>query len=357
MPNISTPLRPQWANISQADFRNNFQQLHSLHDLAAFWEVTPSQLAYYAFKIDKARAYKTFDISRRNGRLRKIDVPVPTLKYIQRLIHESLTGVYGPHRAVHGFRTGRSVVTNATQHLGRRYVLNIDLVDFFPSITRKRIFGRLVAAPYLFDNSVANLIASLATNVFSQLPQGSPSSPVIANMVAAELDADLAQLCGSLRCRYTRYADDITISTSRGELSPDLARYPIALGTGQVIIGDSLTDVIENHGFKINDRKSRLQSNWTRQMCTGLVVNGEHVSPPRSYIRRLRSLIDHWRKNGWQDAAQMMHDKENRRLITNRQSLVDHVLGRIGYLRMVRGQDDPISEGFDQIIALLPANH
>ena len=76
MPNISTPLKPQWANISQADFRNNFQQLHSLQDLAAFWEVTPSQLAYYAFKIDKARAYKTFNISRRNGRLRKIEVPV-----------------------------------------------------------------------------------------------------------------------------------------------------------------------------------------------------------------------------------------------------------------------------------------
>jgi RNA-directed DNA polymerase len=249
------------------------------------------------------------------------------------------------------------MVTNAQNHTGRRYVLNIDLLDFFPRITRKRIYGRLVAAPYSLNSNVANLIAALATNAYARLPQGSPSSPVIANIVAAELDADLASLCGSLGCRYTRYADDITISTSRTELSPEIARYPNAQGTGQVIIGDRLTDIIERHRFRINDRKSRLQSYWTRQMCTGLVVNSSHITPPRAYIRRLRSLVDHWQKKGWQDAAQVLHTSENRPLFDNRDRLVNHVLGKIAYMKMVRGQNDPISLRLEHIVASLPPNH
>lgn len=357
MSNISSPLRPQWTTIGQAEFRETMRGIGSLTDLAVFWGVKLYQLNYYGFHIDKERAYTTFRIPRRNGRERQIEAPIPTLRFLQRLIHESLTRVYGPHPAVHGFRAEHSIVTNARNHIGRQFVLNIDLVDFFPSITRKRVYGRLVAAPYLFNPSIANLIAALSTNVYRRLPQGSPSSPVIANMVAAELDSELAKLCGLVGCRYTRYADDITISTSRRELSPDIARYPNARGTGQVVIGDRLTDIIERNGFRINERKTRLQSYWTRQMCTGLVVNGDHVSPPRPYIRRLRSLVDHWRKHGWNDAAQMLKSAENRPLFGTRQNLIDHVMGRIAYLKMVRGQNDPIAIRLDQIIASLPTNH
>ena len=357
MPNAASPLRPQWTTIPQAQFRSRYRQLTSLQDLAAFWGVAPYQLSYYAFHANKQNAYTTFGIPRRNGSERKIEAPKRTLKYLQRLIHESLTRIYGPHEAVHGFRAGRSILTNAKKHTGCRYVLNIDLENFFPSVTRERIYGRLIAKPYLLNHRVANVIAALSTNSFSRLPQGSPSSPVIANMVAAELDAELAHLCGSLRCWYTRYADDITISTVRGEMSPHIARYPHARGTGQVIIGDKLTDIIERHGFRINERKSRMQSWWTRQLCTGLVVNGVPVSPPKSYIRSLRSLIDHWRKNGWQDAAQILNTIENRPLFSNRQRLLDHVLGRIGYLKMVRGQPDSVSQRLASIVAAIPPNH
>ena len=255
MPNVSSPLRPDWTQISQKAFRNELTQLASPQDLAAFLGVKTSQITYYAFHIDKRRAYRTFSIPRRHGRQRRIEAPCPTLKYIQRLIHEALTRAYGPHPAVHGFLSDRSIVTNARTHLNCRYVLNIDLADFFPSITRKRIFNRLIAKPYSFDKKVANVIAALSTNVYFQLPQGSPSSPVIANIVAAQLDADLNKLCRLLYSRYTRYADDITISTKRGEMSPRLARYPNARGTGQVVIGDGLVNVVERHGFQINHRE------------------------------------------------------------------------------------------------------
>ena len=334
-----------------------YRQLSSLYDLADLLDVKPFQLSYYAFRLDKKDAYTEFRIPRRIGGFRRIEVPVRTLKYIQRLIHESLTQVYGPHPAVHGFRTNRSIITNAQNHLGRRYVLNIDLSDFFPSITRKRIYGRLVAPPYSLDTKVANVIAALTTNGYSRLPQGSPSSPVIANMVAAKMDGDIAKLSGPLGCRYTRYADDITISTSRREMPPEIARYPHARGTGQVVLGDRLTHFIEENGFRINHRKSRLQSYWTRQMCTGLVVNGERLSLPRPYVRRLRSLVDHWKKKGWEDAAKVLSESESRALFSNRQQLADHVTGRINYVKMIRGQSDPVSQRLAAIIAALPPNH
>lgn len=175
-------------------------------------------------------------------------------------------------------------------------------------------------------------------------------------MIAANMDADLARLCANLRCKYTRYADDITISISRGEMPPRIARYPNASGTGQVIIGDALIDIVEKHGFQINHRKSRLQSYWTRQMCTGLVVNGTRAVPPRVYVRRLRSLIDHWKKHGWQAAAELLQRTENRPLFENRQSLWNHVNGKIHYITMARGSDDPVCQKFDLILSSIPEN-
>lgn len=356
MSNSSRALRPEWSETPRDDFQSIYKGLKNLHDVAEFWGIPPSQLAFYAYAVDKRSVYSTFSIPRRNGRRRLIEVPVRSLKYIQRIMHESLVPLYRPHDSVHGFLPSRSIITNARTHVGQRYVLNIDLSDFFPSITRKRLFGRLVAEPYALQNPVANLIASLATNAFTRLPQGSPSSPVLANMVTAQMDAELARLCANLRCKYTRYADDITISISRGELSPHLARYPNARGTGQVIIGEALSEIVERHGFQINHRKSRLQSYWTRQMCTGLVVNGDHASPSRTYIRRLRALMDNCRRKGWEEAAQLLHNSENRPLFKTRQSFLNHVNGKVRYVKMVRGDDDPVCRKLDLMLSSISGN-
>ena len=354
MPNVSSSLRPAWAAMSQNEFRNEIKKLTSLADLAGFWEIPPWQISYYAFHSSKEETYSNFLIPRRNGGKRRIEHPASTLKYIQRIMHESLTRVYGPHRAVHGFVPGRSIVTNAREHIGRRYILNIDLSDFFPSITRKRIYGRLRADPYTFHSTIANIVASLSTNAYGQLPQGSPSSPVISNIIASSMDSDIADLCGRLNCWYTRYADDITISTSRNQISPRIARYPHARGTDQAIIGDDLTDIIEKHGFKINHNKTRLQSYWTRQTCTGLVVNGKRPNVRRIFIRNLKSLIHHWKTNGWQDAINVLNTKENRTYLDNREKLRNHIVGKINYLKMVRGQEDPIAKRFTQIVNSIP---
>ena len=357
MPTTSSPLRPEWADIPQETFRETYRGLRSIKDLASLWQVPASQISYYALKADKAQLYTPAAIRRRHGRPRTIEVPSPTLKYLQRIAHESLTRIYGPHPAVHGFRTGRSIVTNAKRHVDRKFVLNIDLRDFFGSITRERIFGRLTSAPYDFDTRVANAVASLATNATATLPQGSPCSPVISNMVAAQMDSDLAQFSASQYCLYTRYADDITISTKRDSLSPQIARYPSSRGTGQVILGDRLLDILEGHNFRINRFKTRLQSHWTRQMCTGLIVNGKDVSVPRAYVRRLRSLLHHWAKNGWEDAALALASEEGRRSFTERTGLENHVRGRLDYIMMVRGPEDPVYQQMAEKFQAIPDDH
>ena len=357
MSHNAKPLRPEWNAVPQEQFRSDLRKLTSVADLAGFLKLSPTQVSYYAYKVAKTSAYTTFRIPRRNGRERTIEAPTRTLKYIQRILHETLVKVYGPHPAVHGFREGRSIVTNAREHLGSKFLLNIDLEDFFYSITRKRVFGRLTAAPYYLNPRVANAIASLTTNAYSRLPQGSPTSPVVANIVAAGLDDELAKLSGTLACWYTRYADDISISTTRNQFPPGLARYPNARGTGQVVLGDALVDLVERHDFKVNESKTRLQSYWTRQSCTGLVVNGPRLTPPRRYIRRLRSLVHHWQRNGWADAARVLHEKENRVLFSSREELTSHVIGRLSYLKMVRGPADIVCKHFQNVVDSIPVGH
>ena len=356
MPNLSSMLRPEWSTISRDRFRRAFSQISSLDGLAEFWDISTWQLSYHAFHSEKSMNYNTFAIPRRSGRARRIEQPSPTLKYIQRIIHESLTGIYRPNDAVHGFVAGRSIITNAKNHLGRRYVLNVDLVDFFPSITRKRVYGRLIAEPYSLQPVVANLIASLSTNAYGRLPQGSPSSPVIANMIAAGMDSDMVELCRPLNCWYTRYADDITISTARDRMPYRIARYPSARGTGQAVIGDDLATIIENHGFSINHRKTRLQGYWTRQVCTGLVVNGCKPSVPRLFVRHLRALIHHWKMNGWEDAVKVLQSEENRNNIETREKLHDFVMGKLNYMKMVRGQDDSTTQQLTRTVSSIPAD-
>lgn len=343
MPSAGRSLRLDWTEQADDVFARHFTKLTTAQQLSAFWETPLRQLNYYAFHAPSRIAYKSFFITRRNGNTREIEAPNPSLKRIQRLIHESLSKLYRPPKEVHGFVPGCSIVTNAKVHLGRKYVLRLDLEGFFPSIERKRIIGRLRSRPYGISDDISNIIGHLATNEREALPQGSPSSPVIANIMARPLDQKLAQMCRKLRCRYTRYADDITISTNQEEFPVEIARYPKAFGTDEVVIGEVVVDAIEEFGFKVNQSKSRLRDRKSRQMATGLVLNGSKPTPTKDYIRRLRALVYNWERYGWEHAAHKLAQGERRQLIEDAEAFRAHVLGRINYLKMVRGEEDSVA--------------
>ena len=197
---------------------------------------------------------------------------------------------------VHGFALGKDIVSNAAHHTPRRYVLNVDLKDFFLSITFRRVRGMLMAKPYFLGSSAATVIAQLCT-FDEKLPQGAPTSPVITNMVCGRFDAHLKALAKTYRCNYTRYADDITFSTSLTSFPSALAQTQMIGKAARAIIGPELLKIIADNDFQVNTEKVRLQLWRERQEVTGLVSN-EFPNVSRSYIRQLRAILHAWKKFG-----------------------------------------------------------
>jgi len=270
----------------------------SLSDLAILLDFRPSKVSYILYKQLSADKYSTFLIPKRGGGHRTICAPQGGLKLLQRkladLLQDSLDEINQEHqrkdRIVHGFKRNRSIITNARRHRNRRWVLNVDIKDFFPSINFGRIRGLLIKdRDFQLDAGVATVIAQIACHQ-DMLPQGSPCSPVIANLVARVLDVRLVKLARRAGCTYSRYADDLTFSTNKGIFPNELA---IALDPGAPHdwkLGDQLRSLIESSGFWINERKTRVMYRSSRQEVTGLVTN-ERISVPLEYRRKVRAMV------------------------------------------------------------------
>jgi RNA-directed DNA polymerase len=262
------------------------------HDVAALLGYKPSALSYIVFQIPKAEKYKTFKIPKKGGSERRIDAPTSKLKGLQGRLADVLCECLREleeleerkNNLSHAFRKNYSIITNAKVHTSRRYVLNVDLQNFFPSLH----FGR-VRGFFLKNNSFklaepdATLIAQIACND-GTLPQGSPCSPVLSELLTHFLDMRLVKLAARNNCSYTRYADDITFSTNKKEFPVALA---VAVGEGWVL-GDELKSRIKDAGFKINAAKTRMQVRGSRQTVTGLTVN-EKVNVGQRYYKLARA--------------------------------------------------------------------
>lgn len=167
-----------------------------------------------------ARRYKTFYIPKKNGKLREISAPNRNLKEILHYLNMMLAEVYQAGPSAMGFVKGRSIVDNANLHVGQNYVLNLDLSDFFTSISQSRICKRLQLAPFNFNENVAKAISGLCCKKVVKggkkgyaLPQGSPTSPILTNAVCDFLDKKLRHLSTRNGVKYSRYADDMTFSS------------------------------------------------------------------------------------------------------------------------------------------------
>lgn len=274
-----------------------FQAASSRSDVAALLDIKLKDLTYLLYVMKDEVKYKTFDIPKRSGGKRKICAPIKTVKSLQRKLADRLeqcltliegaTGRKNP--SSHGFRRGKSILTNAASHRNRRYVLNIDLEDFFPSITGQRIRGLFIKdRKFGFHKDVATTIAHIACHD-GKLPQGSPCSPVISNIVAAILDFHLSRLARDNGCIYTRYADDITFSTNQKEF-PSAIAVRGGQGEHDWKISSQLNGIIKKSGFSVNARKTRMQYRTSRQQVTGLVVNRK-VNVTTEYRRLLRAYV------------------------------------------------------------------
>ena len=299
-------------------------------------KLTLRMLNYYAYSSHNKKRYITFQVpKKKKGEFRTIDAPCAGLKMIQRALNLIFQTIYSPHDAAMGFVPQRSVVTNAKVHVGQKYVYNIDLKDFFPSITSGRLFKRLQVAPFNMDKNMASLVTDLCcyTNADGKnvLPQGAPTSPTITNFISEHLDRKLSKLARAYGMRYTRYADDITFSCSSNMFAED----------GKFC--KSLRNIIENEEhFKINTDKTRLCHSGERQEVTGLTVN-EQTNVTRKYIKQIRLFLHIWEAKGLPE-AQRLFEKHYTPKTTRPNVGIPHIenviAGKLLYLKMVKGEND-----------------
>jgi RNA-directed DNA polymerase len=267
----------------------------SLSDVAALLGFTPSGLAWVLFKAKDEQKYAKFEIPKKSGGVREICAPLGALKLLQKNLanylyecRDDIQKQQGRRPLSHGFRVGQSIITNARVHRRQRYVLNLDLQSFFPSFNFGRVRGFFMKdKDFGLNPHVATVIAQIAC-FENSLPQGSPCSPIIADMIAHILDSRLVRLAKAHHTTYSRYADDLTFSTSEKTFPAALAiqsEEPAA----NWILGDELVATIAHAGFAINSDKTRMQVRPKRQMVTGLTVNMK-VNIPQAYFRYARSM-------------------------------------------------------------------
>lgn len=264
--------------------------LSSLRDIKYIWHLARlsherSESHQRGFRFDDS--YKTYEIPKRSGGTRTITAPSTSLKRLQRRLLANGLNAIALHPAAHGFRREHSIATNASAHVGRRLVVNVDITGFFPNTKHPRI---LRALRHIGGGKISPMALFLLADICSYngaLPTGAPTSPAIGNIVLRSADASIGTVASRHGISYTRYADDLTFSGDDDvkKLLPFVQR------------------VLADHGYALDAKKTQLYRRGRQQLVTNLIVN-DKVNLRRTDRRRLRAAV-HARCNGrpvrWHD--------------------------------------------------------
>ncbi|NQT94201.1 MAG: RNA-directed DNA polymerase [Lentisphaerae bacterium] len=274
----SRPFREACTAYASRLVENGFPVVFNLQHLAKVTGLKTRVVGSQVFRTE--RYYRKFSIPKRTGGLRTIHTPYPSLLLCQRWInYRVLTGIR-VHKHAHGFVSGRSVLSNALPHLQKRWMLKMDIKDFFPSISIRRIVPIFRRCGYSRDVSY---FLSRQCCLEDVLPQGAATSPTLSNIVLKRTDSRLTALAESFAATYTRYADDLTFS---GDYLP--AR-----------IIDIVSRIVTDEGFRVNTAKTRLVGPKGRKIVTGVSVSGASPRLPRQTKRVLRQELFHLHTKGY----------------------------------------------------------
>lgn len=265
------------------------------------------------------RNYHIFTIKKSNGTDRKIQAPNKQLKAVQRKILYTILHRVPLNKYAEGFRKRRSILTNARHHVNKKIIVKLDIRDFFPTIDSNRVFGMYLQLGY--PRRVAQLLTDLST-VKKRLPTGAPTSPAIANIISRRLDKRFVNLGLKTDFTYSRYADDITISSDTDNI---LKMIPF------------FKEIIQDEGFAVNEGKLRILRSGSRQSVTGVVVN-EKPNITRREIKKLRAVL-HNSKHGnlyEQAAVWAMREKGLRSYRSySVRNFYQSLLAKIHFVRMI----------------------
>ncbi|EKB00831.1 retron Ec67 family RNA-directed DNA polymerase/endonuclease [Proteus mirabilis] len=298
-------------------------------DLAHLLRLDPVFLTRVVYIRNTDNLYTDFSIKKKNGTNRIISAPDSELKEIQsklsKLLQDCLDDIRESlklnNTISHGFERKKSIITNAEKHKRRKWILNLDLSNFFDEFNFGRVRGYFLKNKnFSLDETICNLIAKIACYK-NRLPQGSPCSPVITNLILLSLDQRLNKICKSVGCTYTRYADDITISTNK-------SFFPTKIVTSydneSIVLNKKFLKEITSSGFSLNEDKIRLHNKTYRQEVTGLTVN-QFVNVNAKYARKVRAMTHSLFING------IFHlvDKKTREI---RAGTINELAGMLGFI-------------------------
>jgi retron-type reverse transcriptase len=283
-------------------------RISTIGALATWLDISPEQLDWLADLRQsheretsaRLRHYRYALVPKADGSTRLLEAPKPRLKAIQRRILRDILALVPVHDRAMGFVPGRSCLRAAGIHAGEAIVVAFDLSRFFASIARPRIYGLFRALGYPW--AVAWRLAGLCTTVTPQairdrladgeetyrrphLPQGAPTSPALANLLAWRLDQRFDRLARSAGATYTRYADDLAFS---GDAT---------FAAGLRGFSTTVETIVAEEGFVLNHRKTRVMRRHQRQTLTGIVVN-DHCNVPRDAFDALKAILFNCARHG-----------------------------------------------------------
>lgn len=298
------------------------------NDLAIALGTSLPKLNYRIYAKSVDYQYSSFNIYKKNGGIRRISSPNDELKFLLLRLKCLLEEIYKPNPAASAFISKRGITYNARKHLRKKYVLNIDLNDFYGQIHFGRIFGLLTSKPYELKEDTARIIAHM-TCFEKKLPQGAPSSPILSNMICRRLDRELSYLAKTNHAVYTRYADDITFSF-RSDKSNKIVNFKTKK------IKKELRKIIQKNGFSINEKKTRLQSWNESQVVTGIKVN-KRLNLDRRYIRTTSAMIHSMSLD--LESSQLKYQEKNP---NSDASIISVVHGKVTFIGMIKGRENSV---------------
>jgi RNA-directed DNA polymerase len=301
---------------------SHLPSIRDVHDVAEYLKVSP--FLFRSMLKRPRRHYRVFSFKKRSGGTRLIYSPRTFLKVVQWWILDTILNncTVSPH--AHGFTKGRSFVTNARTHFGARHIACVDIRDFFPSIQQKHVCDLFLSMGY--EEEVADNL-SMLTTLNGSLPQGAPTSPAIANLIMRSVDDTLSQFSSRIEATYTRYADDLTFSSTT-ELPSEIPN----------VVNAELASI----GLALNNEKTRFMGPNDRKEVTGLVLGLNDIRLDPSFLNSARG----WFHSAWRDPIGHVGDRER-------------IQGTIALIEQVKGAGSAHVAALGQkalrAIALVPA--
>lgn len=313
--------------IEAGEMVMNFKSLNDLpfiydtYQLADFLSLRRKSM-FSIFKSDKNRFYEKVSLKKKNGGVRIINAPDELMKSIQRRINYEIVSKLAVSEYATAYKSGCNLKNNADKHIGKKYLLKMDITDFFGSIRFEQVYSSVFNTKY-FPKQIGVILTSFCC-LNDVLPQGAPTSPGISNLVLKNFDDNIGAWCKARGITYTRYCDDLTFSS-------DNSLYHVYV---------KVEKMLEDMGFEINKKKTHFVTSATRQTVTGLTVN-EKVTVSKEYKRKLRQEIYYILKYGAADS--LIHagaDDYIRHGTISVTKYLDIIIGKTNYVLSIEPENE-----------------